>query len=272
MFRFKALIFDVDGTLADTEQDGHRPAFNAAFAEAGLDWVWDRARYRQLLAVTGGKERIQHFLTTAGIRLDPALDIDAFVAALHQAKNQHYRDLLQIGAIPLRTGVRRLLHEARATGIRLAIATTSTHDNVAALLAQPNEPDLPNLNDWFEVIAAGDSVPHKKPAPDIYFLALAKLRLAAHDCVVIEDSAQGAQAALAADLKALLITVNAETVGQNFGAAPAVVDGLGEPNQPLRVLSGDVGGRNVVDLAALDWLHRRAYANGSRLAVQNRQS
>ena len=121
--------------------------------------------------------------------------------------------------MPLRSGVQRLLHEARAVGIRLAIATTATRESVLELL---DHADTPSLRDWFEVIVAGDAVAHKKPAPDIYRLALAELDLEAADCVAIEDSDHGARAALAAGIRAVLITVNDETLGQDFGAAPLV--------------------------------------------------
>ena len=256
MYGFKAIIFDVDGTLADTERDGHRPAFNAAFAEAGLDWIWDVDRYGELLRVTGGKERIRDFMESDGIQLDPALDLDAFVGGLHRAKTQHYVSMLQTGLIPLRPGVRRLLREARAAGIRLAIATTTTPENVDELLAHCGEP---GLRDWFDVIAAGDSVPAKKPAPDIFLLALSELGLDARECVAVEDSDNGARAALAAGLKALLVTVNDYTAAQDFAAVPLVVDQLGDPNLPARTLAGELAGRPFVDLEALDRMHRLAH-------------
>jgi phosphoglycolate phosphatase-like HAD superfamily hydrolase len=129
----QALIFDVDGTLADTERDGHRVAFNAAFAEAGLDWHWSVELYGQLLAITGGKERIRHFIETCQPPLPAEEDLTALIARLHQAKTRHYTALLAQGGIPLRPGVKRLLQEARAAGIRLAIATTTTPENVTAL-------------------------------------------------------------------------------------------------------------------------------------------
>jgi HAD superfamily hydrolase (TIGR01509 family) len=256
MYGFKAIIFDVDGTLADTERDGHRPAFNVAFTEAGLDWVWDVERYGELLAVTGGKERIRYFIESDGIQLDPALDLDVFVTGLHRSKTQHYVSMLQSGLIPLRSGVLRLLGEARAAGIRLAIATTTTQENVDELLDNCGEP---GLRDWFEVIAAGDVVPSKKPAPDIFLLVLARLGLDARDCVAVEDSDNGARAALAAGLKALVVTVNDYTAGQDFASASLVVDQLGDPGQPARPLSGELSGKPFVDLDALDRIHRLAY-------------
>ncbi len=256
MFGFKALIFDVDGTLADTERDGHRPAFNAAFAEAGLDWLWDVDRYGELLAVTGGKERIAAFIAEEGIRLDPALDPAQLIADLHRAKTRHYVALLEGGAIPLRPGVLRLLREAREAGIQLAIATTTTPENVNVLLDNSGEP---GLRDWFQVIAAGDVVPLKKPAPDIFHLALAELGLEAAECVAIEDSDNGVRAALAAGLRALLVTVNDYTRDQDLRDAPLVVDQLGEPDRPARVLAGDLGEVQIVDLALLDRLHRAVF-------------
>jgi HAD superfamily hydrolase (TIGR01509 family) len=259
VYRFKAIIFDVDGTLADTERDGHRLAFNAAFAEAGLAWHWDVARYGALLAVTGGKERIRYYIEQESIRLDSAVNLDAFIAALHSAKTRHYLALLATGAIPLRPGVLRLLREARAAGIRLAIATTTTPENVIELLRHCGEPGLP---DWFEVIAAGDVVPRKKPAPDIFTLALAQLGLVARDCVAVEDSDNGVSAALAAGLKALLVTLNAYTANQSFDAAPLVVEGLGGPDEPAGVRRGNLGGSNYVNLAALECLHATVY-NGA---------
>lgn len=254
--KLQAIIFDVDGTLADTERDGHRPAFNAAFAEAGLSWKWDVERYGRLLAVTGGKERIRRYMQEERITLDPGVDADAFIASLHQAKTRHYVSLIETGAIPLRPGVERLLREARESGVRLAIATTTTPENVDVLLASCG---IPGLREWFEVVAAGDVVPRKKPAPDIFLLALEQLGLAPADCVAVEDSDNGARSALAADLDALVVTESTYTRGQDFGLAPLVVDGLGGPGEPVRVVSGDLGGADYVDLGVLRRLHAALY-------------
>jgi len=221
----KAVIFDVDGTLADTERDGHRPAFNAAFADAGLSWHWDAALYGELLEVTGGKERISHYAKRFDPEFSAAPDFSERVKALHAAKTRHYLAALDAGAIRLRGGIATLLAAVRARGVQLAIATTTTPENVYGLLAA----HLPGgADDWFAVIGAGDVVPAKKPAPDIYHYVLGRLGLAAADCLSIEDSAPGLRASLAAGIPTL-VTSNAYTRRQNFSGALATlpdVDGI----------------------------------------------
>ncbi|MCB1868288.1 MAG: HAD hydrolase-like protein, partial [Gammaproteobacteria bacterium] len=128
MSDLKAILFDVDGTLADTERSGHRIAFNAAFAEAGLDWEWSEELYGKLLAVTGGKERILFYLNEFNTDYQRPMKLDAFIADLHRAKTKHYKALISSGAIPLRSGIRRLLKETKLAGVRLGIATTTTPD------------------------------------------------------------------------------------------------------------------------------------------------
>ena len=234
-----ALIFDVDGTLAETE-DVHRDAFNEAFAAAGLDWHWDRARYPELLAVTGGKERIAHFQQRAGLpQLQPAQ-----IARLHADKTARYTARVRAGGLALRPGVRRLLCEAADAGVRLAIATTTTRANVEALLAAVAP--LPA----FEVIAAGDEVAAKKPAPDVYQLALEELALSPAACVAFEDTINGLRSATGAGLRCL-VTVSAYGGTGPFAQAAAVVDHLGEADRPGTALSGPPLLRGVVDLA---WL------------------
>ena len=249
MTKLAALIFDVDGTLADTERDGHRPAFNAAFAAAGLDWDWTVDLYGKLLKVTGGKERIRYYIDYFGPAhyisdyepLEPAWpvaamnNLDQFIMDLHLAKNRYYALLLAEGKIPLRPGVRRLLEEARSQGLRLAISTTTSPDNVIALL----DHTLGNNSAaWFEVIAAGDVVPAKKPAPDIYNYAMHAMQLEPAQCLAFEDSENGFRSARDAGLRTI-VTVNEYTHGHDFSGALLVLDHLGEPHQPLHVISGN---------------------------------
>lgn len=217
----RAIIFDVDGTLAETEE-AHRKAFNRAFAMAGLDWHWDQELYRELLAVTGGKERIRFFVQDFGGEGVPGDDLDACIKALHATKTEAYVDIVSNGELELRPGVRELIHTARGKDYRLAIATTTTPANIDALFAAT----LGDTgHDLFEVICAGDSVPNKKPAPDVYVKALEELDLPAASCIAIEDSRNGLLAALAAGI-ATVVTPGIYTRGEDFEGAARVVDDL----------------------------------------------
>ena len=218
--RAAALIFDVDGTLAETEEL-HRQAFNHAFARHGLDWQWDRAVYKELLRVTGGKERMRAY--HARLPIAPPLS-DADIAALHRVKTAHYAELVETGCCRLRPGVIELLAAAKTRGQRLAIATTTSHGNIDALLSQALGAR------WaagFDAIVAGDDVRHKKPAPDVYLETLARLKLGATDCIAIEDSANGLIAASRAGIP-VLITRSMFFRDEDFSAARFVLDDLSE--------------------------------------------
>lgn len=219
----QAIIFDVDGTLADTE-DGHRQSFNKAFAENGLDWNWDVDLYDKLLKVTGGKERIKYFVEGFLPGFSKPADYDGFVKHLHAVKTRHYNAMLREGHIPFRPGIKKLIDAARQRGIRLAIATTTSPENVATLLQQGFGTDSERI---FEVIGCGDIVPHKKPAPDIYLWVLGKMGLSADDCIALEDSENGLRASLAAGIRTFIIP-NHYTRNQNFAGAAAVLDDLSD--------------------------------------------
>lgn len=215
----RALIFDVDGTLADTERHGHLPAFNAAFAEEGLPWHWDETFYGSLLEVAGGKERIRYYAT----KFDPATrarpDFDALLQRVHEGKTRHYQRLLEEGAVRLRADVGSLICEARTEGLRLAIASSSTPSSVGSLLRANLGPAALS---WFDVLATGDVVAAKKPAPDLYLWTLEALGLPARQCMAIEDSAHGLAASLAAGIPTV-VTISDYTIHESFDGARMVL-------------------------------------------------
>jgi HAD superfamily hydrolase (TIGR01509 family) len=229
------LIFDVDGTLADTEEL-HRQAFNAAFADAGLRWDWGRAHYRELLRVAGGKERMAHHVASLPLSDADRRALLAHIPALHAAKTRHYAALVDGGAMRLRPGVARLLREAREAGLHLAIASTTSPANVETLLTTTLGPEGPGL---FDLIACGDLVAHKKPAPDVFELALRTLGVDADEAVAFEDSAHGLRAARGAGLWTV-VTPTWWSEGEDFTGAGLLLPHLGDPDQPL---PGEPGAR-----------------------------
>ena len=221
-----ALIFDCDGVLADTERDGHRPAFNQAFAEAGLDVVWDEAEYARRLKIGGGKERIASlFADDAGERADEIL-------GLHRRKTAIYKEIVRSGKLPARPGIARIVDEALAAGWTLAVASTSAEESVRAVL----EHAVGEANAARFAVFAGDVVPAKKPDPAIYLLALEQLGLAREDAIVIEDSRNGLLAAVGAGLRCV-VTVSGYTADEDMSEAVLVVSSLGDPGEPARVLA-----------------------------------
>jgi beta-phosphoglucomutase-like phosphatase (HAD superfamily) len=223
----RALIFDVDGTLADTEAI-HRAAFNQAFAEFGLDWHWDDVLYTELLNVTGGRERIRHYIKTAqpDLSMFSAMGTDESVKRLFDLKTKAYVHSVNNGAVSLRPGVLKLMREALAQGLQLAIATTTSPANIAALLSRAMGPDW-RLN--LAAIGDGASAPVKKPDPQVYLQILETLQLAPTQCLALEDSSNGLRAATAAGL-ATLITPTRYTAHNDFLAAMRVVPDLSQVN------------------------------------------
>ena len=223
----QALIFDVDGTLADTES-AHLAAFNHAFAEMGMDWVWDETLYTGLLDISGGKERILHYWKS---RNPGMLEVDAMalsdtVDRLHELKTAAYEAAVNGGAVSLRPGVLKLMDEALAQGLQLAIATTTSPVNIAALLRRAIGPDW-RLN--FTAIGDASTAPIKKPHPQVYLQMLAALRLPPAACLALEDSSNGLRAATAAGL-ATIITPTTYTVHHDFSKALRVVPDLSQVN------------------------------------------
>lgn len=210
----QALIFDVDGTLAETE-DAHRRAFNQAFAEFDLNWHWDPPLYGLLLKVSGGKERMRAFEQNQSCRV-PSDDLDSLINTVHRRKTEIYTGWVANGAIALRPGILPLIAEARAAGLRLAIATTTTRANVVALIAGTGL-----QAHWFETMACSDDAPFKKPHPQVYELVLSRLDLPAPLCLAIEDSSNGVAAAAAAGIP-VVMTPSAFTGGDSPAGAKAV--------------------------------------------------
>lgn len=245
----RALIFDVDGTLADTET-AHRHAFNAAFVEVGLDWHWDASLYAGLLAVAGGKERLLHYWNIIDPDESGGDKVQETINAVHAIKTQFYEALICDGKLSLRPGIGRLIREAQAAGMPMAIATTTTPANIDALLRSSLGKDWRQL---FVAVCDASTITTKKPAPDVYLAALAALGLPGADCLAFEDSEIGLRAAVAAGIPTL-ITPSIYTSGQQFTEALLVLPHLGDPDQPMtqHIPGAD---QRWVDLAALRRWH-----------------
>ena len=250
-----ALIFDCDGVLADTERDGHRPAFNQTFREFGLPVEWSEEEYGRKLQIAGGKERMASELTPEFVRANGLPeDPDGQAAELakwHRRKTEIYTEMVAAGRLPTRPGIRRIIGEAQDAGWKLAVASTSAEPSVRAILEQAVGPERAAR---FDVVLAGDVVPKKKPAPDIYVLALQRLGVTAGETLVVEDSRNGLLAAHGAGLRCVM-TVNGYTEEEDNSEAILVVTSLGDPGgERTRVIANRSSARpaDYITLADLE--------------------
>jgi HAD superfamily hydrolase (TIGR01509 family) len=256
-----ALILDCDGVLADTERDGHRPAFNETFDELGLPVHWSEADYADKLKIGGGKERMASLLTDRFVA-DNGLPSDAegqaaMLADWHRRKTARYKAIVADGKLPGRPGIARVAAEAADAGWSLAVASTSAQESVRAVLDHAVGAELA---DRFSVFA-GDIVPAKKPDPAIYLLALSELGCTPADAIVIEDSRNGLLAAVGAGLRCV-VTVSNYTAEEDMHEAALVVSSLGDPGAPAHVLANRSAARpgEQVTLADLDLCRTRPLA------------
>jgi len=246
MTRLEAVIFDVDGTLADTEEI-HRRAFNEAFKEFDLDWEWTPKLYEELLTISGGYERISYYGADLAQDFRNPGESSHFVRDMHKVKTKIYAQMLDDGEVTLRAGVERLLNEIRNADLTLAIATSSTFSNLKTLLDR----NLPSdWMSWFSAIATCDTVTEKKPSPAVYHSVIGLLEVAPSCAIAIEDTVNGCMAATRAGIRTL-VTTHFFTRHHHFPQASLVVDSLGNPDSELRVINGDAGDNQWVSVDLL---------------------
>ena len=246
----KAVLFDVDGTIAESEEL-HRKAFNESFKEYGLSWFWDEAIYRELTLVGGGRERIMHYIERTSPEMLTYKNLTSYIDSLHKVKSQIYKDNLNEIGITLRPGVRRLIDELKKNNIRMSLVSSTTEENLHNLFQIGLNV---NPGDWFEIIGHGDCTKFKKPSPEIYHWVLEKMKLPAGGCVAIEDAPRGVDSAVSAGLK-VIITPSKYTNQEIFEKGDLVLSDLGEPGKPFKVLKGDVFNKSFVDLGLIKKMH-----------------
>ena len=224
--KLEGIIFDVDGTIANTE-DIHRQAFNKAFSKFNLNWYWSKEKYRELLFISGGKERIQKYL----IENKTVKKDSGFIEELHNCKSEYYRSIIINSDIRLRPGIQRIIEEAKENNIKIGIATNSSTENLITLIKKTLGTKPEKL---FNTIITSNIVIDKKPSPEVYYRALKDLQLSANKCIAIEDTANGNDSAIQAGLRTI-ITTHAYTVDNNFNGASLVLNNLGDPNNEFKV-------------------------------------
>jgi HAD superfamily hydrolase (TIGR01509 family) len=223
MGKIKAVFFDMDGVIIDTERDGHRVSFNLAFKEFGFTDEWSVDTYHELLQIGGGKERLKYYWQTHGFSKPvPADQVDQLIRDMHKRKTAIFVDLIEAGKLPLRPGIHRFMREAQQAELKLAVCTTSNEQAARAI----TEKTLADVA--FDLVLAGDIVAHKKPDPEIYDLALSSLGLGPHEAFVVEDSSNGVQAAKAAGLP-VVVTTNGYTEQEDVSAGDIILTCLGDP-------------------------------------------
>lgn len=224
MAQIKAIFFDQDGVIIDTERDGHRVSFNMAFKEFGYDVDWDVDYYHELLQIAGGKERMKHHLETRGFGKEVKPEqVDELIKALHKRKTALFIELIESGKLPLRPGIHRFMKEAMEAGLIIGVCTTS-NEQAAHAIAYKILSDIK-----FDFVLAGDIVSKKKPDPEIYNLALSKANIKPEECIVIEDSRNGVLAGKAAGMH-VVATTNGYTEKENLSDADIIVTSLGDPD------------------------------------------
>lgn len=246
----KALIFDCDGVLADTELDGHLVAFNETFEHFNLPFRWSQEEYARLLAVGGGKERfIAYIKENPGLEESLPEPLEDFVLKVHKEKSARYVERVENGLLPGRPGVARIIAQALDAGWKVAVASTSALKSVEAVLTAVIGPEQ---RERLSGVFAGDMVPAKKPAPDIYLMAMNEIGVDKENVVIVEDSNTGAKAAAAADTR-YIVTLSTFTVNEEFPNATTVVSNLGEPGEPATIREGeDVLDNGIVTVESLE--------------------
>jgi len=251
--KLKALIFDCDGVIAETEKDGHRVAFNRAFKKAGLNVEWGVEEYSELVKIAGGKERMKAYFESHRDSMPSYVLDDEYINNLHKLKTEIFANMSASGEMPPRPGIKRLIKEAHDNGIILAVCSTSNEKSVKSLLQATLGKEI---LECFDVIFAGDIVKAKKPAPDIYNLVKERFNLVGPECCVIEDSRNGLLAAKAAGMHCI-VTVSYYSTDEDFSEADLVVPSLGEPDQPIKVIKGNLKlGDKPIDYIDLDIIER----------------
>ncbi len=250
----RALIFDCDGVLGDTEPDGHLVAFNQMWKKLGIPWQWSKEQYGVKLKIGGGKERMASLFHDADFRgrftpPEGEEERKALLANWHKEKTAIYQQIINSGQIPPRPGIKRLSEEARAAGWKLAVASTSAPDAVAAVLRRAVGEELAKEF----LVLSGDIVPKKKPAPDIYNLTLERLKLPPQQCVAVEDSRNGMLAAYAAHIP-VIVTVSEYTKNEDFREAEFVADSLGDPAGPKSKILANRAAVSISDCVRLEQL------------------